>query len=134
MSSLVSHSRAVALTYALMGTWCLVAAALMGALALHDYLSWIASAGLILWLLAVLSFRFDALGSTSREITLGISACMTLWRTGDAVWLTLVRVTASETVPAGILLGRWLLASALGVCTYTLWKCWRASNNRWRGP
>ena len=135
MLTLVNQSRAVAVTYALMGAWCLAAAGLMGAIALHDYLPWIVGAGLVLCLLAVLSFRFGTLRARARNIALGISACVALWRTADAAWLTLIdTMVAPRAVPGSILLGRWLLAAVLALCTYTLWKFWRASNNRWRGP
>ena len=149
MGSVVNPSRAVALTYALMATWCFVSSALLVAIdgprfwstlwyyLHHDpyYLRWTLCAGLTLCALAVLSFRYRALGGAWRNMTLGVSAFIALWRFGDAVWLTLLKMLATTAIPsADILVGRWLLASVLAVCAYTLWRCGRASNNRWRGP
>jgi hypothetical protein len=133
-----------------MGTWCFVSAALLVELDYPPgfwsglwvyirrdsyYLRWTLTAGLVLWILAILSFRYRALGMTWRSVTLGACACIALWRFGDAVGLTLIKVLATTVVPdASILIGRWLLTLVLVVCTYTLWNSGRASNNRWRGP
>jgi hypothetical protein len=134
----------VALTYAVMAVSCVVAPAWVAMLIWqpgswadlwryirtdHEYHYWLGTS-LVLWVLALLSFRYSALGRTWRRITLGISACIALWRFGDTVWLTLTKVVPSISV----LIGRWLLTSVFVLCTYTLWQSARASNNRWRGP
>lgn len=148
MDGVFRQSRVVALTYALMGTWCFVSSTLVVAVdkpqgfwsGLWDYirrdsyyLGWILAAGLVLWILAVLSFRYRALGRTWRGVTLGLSVCIALWRLGDAVWLTLVKMLGTTAVPPGsILVGRWLLTLVLAICTYALWNSGRASTRTQR--
>lgn len=125
----------MAITYALLGAWCTVVATLTIAFALHHDLPWIIGAGVVLWFLALLSFRFGTLAPSLRNVVLGISVAMALWRSADAAWLTVINtILAPGTVPGPILFGRWFLASILALCAHALWRCWRAANNGWRGP
>jgi hypothetical protein len=83
----------------------------------------------VLWLLAALSLRYIALDRNRQYLSFGASLLLVLWSVVAALWQTL-RPFEGPFVPMwSLICTKWLLAIALLVCSYLLWKH-RASNNR----
>ena len=141
----LSQLRVVAISYALLGVLLVACATMLvwftwpawaGPFLWHDLggptaraIAAYISLGVGFWVLAWMTLLYLALSAAWRGVTLGASALVALWCIVSAVEATLAGNDA-----LGWIATAWGLALAYSLCSYSLWKHRRASNNRWRGP
>jgi hypothetical protein len=139
MGNALSQVRAVALWYALVGSFCSVGAVVTLSIFLSHSrtefaslgvgLSIYTSAAVAFLVSAVLSLRFLVLSPAGRIAALVLSILLAL-----SLILAAAGVTLAGWNGLGLIITWWIVAGLCSLCSLLLWRHRRASNNRWRGP